>query len=254
MIYDAGVPDPSQIFSGSLSEGLDLPGSDIDVMYVLGRIDVILNAINVKHPVHRDTFFMEADMDNPRLTRIRLVALADREYFFRVLCPSGTCTGESLFLDTFHDFCIGAMTGKINPSYNKILLGVLESIKFGGIGGLITSVFKPNNENHRLLNTHSETSSIMLDFLFYRIIEELYKERSKDLSIWYKRLAFAKSLLTSESCTFIIDVYKHHYAEISQYVPQILPKPNTIGNKYKIQKCYLKHLQMVSRQMLYRVG
>ncbi|CAC5362858.1 unnamed protein product [Mytilus coruscus] len=281
MISNADVSDLSKIFSGSLSEGLDLQGSDIDVMYILGKFDVIQNSdvSNVIYLVHRDTFVMETDIDHPGFTRLRLIAQADRGSFIRIQClkcPPGTCNGESFYLDVnsfidcfmvelnmtnyknteifLHGPCLSnqeqtldiafCLRRKINQSNNKILLVVLESIRFGGIDGLITSLFKPDNENSRLLSTNSESSSIMLDFLFYRIIEEVYMQSLvSDISRWYKRLALTTSLLKSESSTFIIGVCKHHHAEISKYVAQLLPPPNTIGNKYNIRKCYHRHLQ-----------
>jgi predicted nucleotidyltransferase len=39
----------TQVSSGSLAEGLDLPGSDIDVMFVFNAVQVIQN---VRHKLH----------------------------------------------------------------------------------------------------------------------------------------------------------------------------------------------------------
>ncbi|VDI24636.1 Hypothetical predicted protein [Mytilus galloprovincialis] len=67
----------TQISSGSLAEGIDLPGSDIDIMYVMKEIDVIQDVRNIKHPVQRTTFLMETHTDHPGFGRLRLIAGGD---------------------------------------------------------------------------------------------------------------------------------------------------------------------------------
>ena len=148
-----------------------------------------------------------------------------------------TCYCPNYFIPEHNIFL-----GKINQNKNKILLGVLESIKFGGIDGLTTSVFPPDKESHRLFSTNRESPSINVDFLFYRV-NTLYVEFPIDLSSWYKSLVFTKSSLRFESSLFIIDTCKYHYANIIQMVAQLLPSQNTTRNKYNIYKRYYKHLQ-----------
>ncbi|CAC5384160.1 unnamed protein product [Mytilus coruscus] len=126
--------------------------------------------------------------------------------------------------------------GKINQRNKHILIfSVLESVKFGGIDGLITSLVP--FDDSRLASANSECPSIMLDFLFYRITN-LYI-----VSNWKSRIEYTKYLLKSESSPFIIDVCTHHNADISKYVAQLLPSPSAIGNTYKIRKCYHGLLQ-----------
>lgn len=43
-----------QISSGSLAEELDLPGSDLDVMYLFKDVDVIQDVRFMKHPVQHN--------------------------------------------------------------------------------------------------------------------------------------------------------------------------------------------------------
>ncbi|XP_063405747.1 uncharacterized protein LOC134689711 [Mytilus trossulus] len=73
------------ISSGSSAEGLDLPDSDRDVMYVIKHVDVIRDVRNIKHPVQRTTLLMETDNDHPGFTRLRLVAGGDGETRFITL-------------------------------------------------------------------------------------------------------------------------------------------------------------------------
>ncbi|CAC5366525.1 unnamed protein product [Mytilus coruscus] len=130
---------------------------------------------------------------------------------------------------------------KINQSNNKILQCVLESIKCGGIDGLITNLFQLDNANYRSLSTKRELSFVMLECLFYRIAVK--KSEPTDISTCFKSLALTVSFIKSESSTFIIDVCKYHYAEISHYIAQLLPSPNTRGSTYNIHKRYHRHLE-----------
>ncbi|VDI20827.1 Hypothetical predicted protein [Mytilus galloprovincialis] len=78
IICNAQAPKAyTQISSGSLAEGLDLPGSDIDLMSVIKEIDVIQNVCNIKHPVQHTTLLMETDNYHPGFTRLRLIAGGD---------------------------------------------------------------------------------------------------------------------------------------------------------------------------------
>ncbi|XP_063408324.1 uncharacterized protein LOC134691692 [Mytilus trossulus] len=422
MIYNVCTPPITQISSGSLSEGFDLPGSDIDIMYVCHHLDVVQNVSNIKHPNYCDTFVMETAINHPGFTRLRLVAKADEKSVCNLRCfncPPGTCTGNNYYLHVnaflnslkalfnsqvfvhgpcmsnedqtmdiaycirskylpqnaipwasrhrsqwppsflidriinygcllvpigpntvsgdslwrvsfsmaekllVHSFnftqllCYGLLKlalkrivntntdikellcsyflktalfwvseeldieifklsklyycfslcldkliswvnkcycpnyfipehnmfiGKINQSNNKILLCVLESIQFGGIAGLTTSVVPPDKESHCVLSTNRESPSITLDFLFYRV-NTFYWEFPIDLSSCYKRLVSTKSLLNFTSSLFLSDACKYHYANINQMAAQLLPSPNTLNNKNNKHKRYHKHLQ-----------
>ncbi|XP_052059533.1 uncharacterized protein LOC127700154 [Mytilus californianus] len=407
----------TQITSGSLAEGLALPESDIDTMYVINKLELIQNVRNINHPINRDILVMETDIDHPGFTRIRLVAQSDRNSFFRVLCdgcPPNTwygnlyisvnhildfylqfyerdervcihgpcisnlsktvdntycirskhlphnalqwtvrhrrqwppnftidriknygcllvpigpktisdsylwrfsfsvaekilvhsfnfiqllCYGllkltfkrivntdngvkdlvcsyflktalfwvsEEVDIDTFQllklSYCFSLcfdkliswvkicycpnyfipghnmFLGTINESNNKTLLHVLESIKHGGIDGLLMNLFPPDNEI-----TQRESSFFMLDCLFYKIANKI--PVPKDISGCHKCLSFTESLLMSESSTFITDVCKYNYAKISQIVAQLLPPPKSISKTYNIPARYHRLLQ-----------
>ncbi|XP_063406676.1 uncharacterized protein LOC134690630 [Mytilus trossulus] len=62
------------ITSGSLSEGLDLPGSDFDIMLVIGVVEVINMAENIKCSRKYTTLMMETDPLYPGFTRLKLAA------------------------------------------------------------------------------------------------------------------------------------------------------------------------------------
>ncbi|VDI20825.1 Hypothetical predicted protein [Mytilus galloprovincialis] len=65
------------ISNESLAEGLDLPGSDMDILFVIEELDVIQDVMNMKHPVQRTTMVMETDNDHPGFSRHRLIAESD---------------------------------------------------------------------------------------------------------------------------------------------------------------------------------
>ena len=53
----------TQVSSGSLAEGLDLPGSDIDVMFVFNAVQVIQNVRHMNRSAICTILLMEDDMD-----------------------------------------------------------------------------------------------------------------------------------------------------------------------------------------------
>ncbi|VDI35047.1 Hypothetical predicted protein [Mytilus galloprovincialis] len=73
MIHNLATQELTRISSGSLAEGIDLPGSDIDIMFVFRDVDVIQDERHIKHPVKRNTFVIETDNDHPGFTRLRLL-------------------------------------------------------------------------------------------------------------------------------------------------------------------------------------
>ncbi|VDI34497.1 Hypothetical predicted protein, partial [Mytilus galloprovincialis] len=77
MIMNATESELTQISSGSLAEGLDLQGSDIDIMYVIKKVNVTQNVGTIKHPVQRTTLVMETDTDYPGFSRLRLITGRD---------------------------------------------------------------------------------------------------------------------------------------------------------------------------------
>ncbi|XP_076083933.1 uncharacterized protein LOC143054770 [Mytilus galloprovincialis] len=77
-IVNAHENNITQISSGSLAEGLDLPGSDVDIMIVDEVVNVTQIERNIKHPVQRTEVFMETDTDYPGFTRLRLIAARKR--------------------------------------------------------------------------------------------------------------------------------------------------------------------------------
>ncbi|CAC5383663.1 unnamed protein product [Mytilus coruscus] len=314
MIFNASSPIITQMLSGSLSEGLDLPGSDLDIMYVHNNIDVIRNVNNaknvknVKHPIQSTTLVMETNNKNPGFTRLRLIAggesapdltfdsfkstrdglyisvnafvsnalqrypqvklfhhgpcLSDRDqitdlaYCLRskylpekavrwatrqqwppnfVISWVNNCYCPNYFIPEHNMFL-----GKINQGNKSKLLNVLDSIKCGGIDGLISNLFPPDNVNTALLSTKWETSFFMLDLLFYKICESI--TFLNDISICYKELTLINRLLKSESSAFIIDVCKYHYARVSQFAAQKLLPLNTTNKTYKIHNIYHRHL------------
>ncbi|CAC5425470.1 unnamed protein product [Mytilus coruscus] len=92
----------TKISSGSLAEGLDLPGSYIDTMYVLNYVDVEWDARNIKHPVERTTLVMESDTDHPGFIYLRLIAGGEEDSFFTPFeCFESTRKGLYLSVNTF---------------------------------------------------------------------------------------------------------------------------------------------------------
>ncbi|XP_063407286.1 uncharacterized protein LOC134691024 isoform X2 [Mytilus trossulus] len=91
-----------RISSGSLAEGLDLPGSDIDIMFVFKTVDVIQNVRNINHTIQHTTLVMEPDKDYPGFARLRLIAESEEDNNIILSgCCESTTNGEYVSVDGF---------------------------------------------------------------------------------------------------------------------------------------------------------
>ncbi|VDI42874.1 Hypothetical predicted protein [Mytilus galloprovincialis] len=62
----------TKLSSGSLSEGLDLPGSDIDIMFIVHNVDIVQDVKDVYRPGHA-IFLMEKCNKYPGFTKLKLL-------------------------------------------------------------------------------------------------------------------------------------------------------------------------------------
>ncbi|CAC5425472.1 unnamed protein product [Mytilus coruscus] len=259
----------TEITAGSLAEGLDIPGSDIDIMYVIKDVDVIRDVNNIIYPVQRTTLVMETDYEYPGFTRLRLLAGGERESSFTPPgCFEVTRKGLYLSVNTFvsnikkmhhHHYIVSShgpcltdhsqnvdyaycLRRKIRTDNNEILKHVLYSTNCDGIDGLIQNVRQYDNVNPRLLSNQLGTSFITLDLLFYRI-SHLTFARLSDISQCLKLLDITEHLIQSKSSAFIVDVCKYHHTEISQYAAQLFPTQTVTTERYNMHKHCHKHLQ-----------
>ena len=80
-IYNKTCTKFNRVSSGSLAEGLDLPGSDRDIMLVLNDVQVIHNVQHINRSArYNTTLLMENDMEFPGFSRLKLIAKGDDEY------------------------------------------------------------------------------------------------------------------------------------------------------------------------------
>ena len=96
------------VSSGSLAEGLDLPGSDIDIMFVLSGARVIQNVQHMNRSARYTTLLMDDDMEFPGFSRLKLIAEGDHECIYTSLeCFVETINGiylsNILFIRKFID-------------------------------------------------------------------------------------------------------------------------------------------------------
>ena len=75
----------TKVSSGSLAEGLDLPGSDMDIMIVLNNVHILQNVKHMNRSARRTTLLIEDEMDFPGFTTLKLIAegyaFTSPEYF-----------------------------------------------------------------------------------------------------------------------------------------------------------------------------
>ena len=91
---DTGI---TQVSSGSLAEGLDLPGSDKDVMIIINGVEVTQNVQHMNCSARCTTLLVEYDMAFPGFSRLKLIADEDHQCIFtQTECFVNTING--LFL------------------------------------------------------------------------------------------------------------------------------------------------------------
>jgi hypothetical protein len=77
--------DFTQVSRGSLAEGLDLPGSDMDVMLVFNYVHILQNVQHMNRSPRHTTLLIEDDMEFPGFATLKLIAEGDAfntpEYF-----------------------------------------------------------------------------------------------------------------------------------------------------------------------------
>ena len=84
-IYNIVNTEITQVSSGSLAEGLDLPGSDVDIMIVFNIVNILQNVQHINRSARHTTLLIEDDMEFPGFTTLKLIAEGDAftspEYF-----------------------------------------------------------------------------------------------------------------------------------------------------------------------------
>ena len=81
-IHNKVDTDITHVSSGSLAEGLDLPGSDLDLMIVLNGVHIIQNVKHMNRSDRYTTLLMEDDMKFPGFSRLKLIDTGDSRYIF----------------------------------------------------------------------------------------------------------------------------------------------------------------------------
>ena len=76
-IYNRANTDKTQVSSGSLAEGLDLPGSDLDVMYVFNKVIILQNVQHVNRSARHTTLLIEDEIEFPGFTTLKLIVEGD---------------------------------------------------------------------------------------------------------------------------------------------------------------------------------
>ena len=105
-IYNSVNPTIILVSSGSLAEGLDLPGSDIDIMLVLNFANILQNVQHMNRSARHNTLLIEDGMEFPGFTTLKLIAEGDTffspEYF--VETTNGMYFSNILFIRKLIEF------------------------------------------------------------------------------------------------------------------------------------------------------
>ncbi|VDI63745.1 Hypothetical predicted protein [Mytilus galloprovincialis] len=104
LTVNLGNDSYEHISSGSLAEGLDLPGSDIDIMVVMTEFQVIKNMKHIHFPMESALLLMEVDALHPGFSKLKLVneGACKNDYLRKCLIQTinGTYWSNKLLMST----------------------------------------------------------------------------------------------------------------------------------------------------------
>jgi hypothetical protein len=118
------------VSSGSLAEGLDLPGSDIDIMIVFNIVNILQNVQHMNRSARHTTLLIKDDMEFPGFTTLKLIVEGDAftspEYF--VETPNGMYFSNISFIrklieisanlkQSAHDPCLSDKDEAMDTAY-----------------------------------------------------------------------------------------------------------------------------------------
>ncbi|CAC5389560.1 unnamed protein product [Mytilus coruscus] len=245
------ISNLQHITSGSISEGLDLPGSDLDIMFVIGDVEVVNIAENIKFSRKYTNLMMETDPLYPGFTRLKLAA-DDYHSSYRLIKDSLVQRLQTNKNDTLRSFINNCycpnyfipeqnmFQGKVNRRNNKRLLSVLHSIECGGTAGLISNLFSEGASLDCLAPTIKCKSFAQLDFFFYKYIS--FVRPQTNINNCYRGIIIADTFLQTESSSFVRNECKWWIDSLNHFVVQLLPRPFSRQNIKNKQNRYHKHL------------
>jgi hypothetical protein len=74
-IYNRVNTSTTIVSSGSLAEGLDLPGSDLDIMLVYNHVHILQNVQHMNRSARHSTLLIEEEMEFPGFTTFRSMTI-----------------------------------------------------------------------------------------------------------------------------------------------------------------------------------
>ncbi|CAC5356542.1 unnamed protein product [Mytilus coruscus] len=247
MIHKVDTPNLNKISSGSLAEGLDLPGSDLDVMYVTNEVyGDIENVRNIKLKEQSTILVMETSIEHPGFTRLRFIARGETEIEFV------TNTGKDLY------FSVNDFFNTVKPIFGNLQLSqhgpcLSDPNQTFDLAFCLRSKYLPNNVipwamRHRqqwppnfVIDKIKKSGCLLVPI--GPKIGMLGSYMAPIYSRFYEVLTFIESLLMYEQSAFIIGVCNHYKAKISQFAAQIRSLPTTVNKEYYMHKRYHRHLQ-----------
>jgi hypothetical protein len=102
-IHNKVCIEQTKVSSGSLAEGLDLPGSDKDIMFVLNDFQIIQNVQDMNRSARCTTLLLDDDIEFPGFSRLKFITVGDQIYTLispecLVETQNGICLSSIAFL------------------------------------------------------------------------------------------------------------------------------------------------------------
>ncbi|XP_071138543.1 uncharacterized protein [Mytilus edulis] len=266
MINNAYPTQRPHISSGSLSEGLNLPGSDIDIMYVVHEFEVVQNARNIKHPIKHSICVLETDVDHPGFTRLIAVKTNDVKKCSRQQCNYCRCTDTRQFhvALSLTDFVLSRCSPdmvfqcdepscghRIMYSQNvhssitlneRMKMAIIRYVRYCKNSSLIPKELQLEVEKYRI-DIPPVIMSYCLRFLCYHHLGDIFNRQQslRDLFSTVKRKYLIKISDLSNSITILGVCYEISGAKDRAYqcYEEALQVDDTISKTAKIRKSKL---------------
>jgi hypothetical protein len=129
--------------SGSLAEGLDLPGSDMDIMLVFNNVHILQNVQHMNRSARHSTLLIEEEMEFPGFTTLKLIAEGDiftsPEYF--VETTNGMYFSNMSFIGRFIE---------LGGNLKQLIFQVATDQVYDDISIVLLALARNESENRKL--------------------------------------------------------------------------------------------------------
>ncbi|CAC5390097.1 unnamed protein product [Mytilus coruscus] len=219
MINNECAPYVTTISSGSLAEGMDLPGSDVDVMRILTDVHVVQNIQHIKSSFQYTSLLMETGYFDPGFIRLKLVSGGETE--------SKIITSHT-FVETSEGIYLSAKL-----FMDSIVKQIFPVSKVALHGPCISDINQALDFAYCLRVT--SWPEVAKQWMTFVILPPKWKDG-------FRALALVESLRKDEASSLILSLLERFHDNVNKHIVQLSPPVSTLNTKTNFRR-YSKHLK-----------